>query len=72
MNGVLAFMGANWMSITAWSYLAFTAVGVTMPETRPRSVDDFYRWFYDAVHQFANMKSPRPTLPAETPGNPKQ
>jgi hypothetical protein len=72
MIGVIAFLGAHWVSIAAWSWLGLTAVGATMPEMRPRTLDDFYHWGYDAVHQFANLKNQRPTLPAATSGNLKQ
>jgi hypothetical protein len=57
--GVMAFASEHWASLAAFGWLSFTALGVTMPEARPHSLDDFYRWFYDAVHQFANLKSQR-------------
>lgn len=39
--------------------MAFSAVTVTMPEQRPKSLDDFWTWFRDASHQFGNAKIPK-------------
>lgn len=50
--------------------LVVTAGITTMPEAgSPLSWRTLYAWIYEWAHLFLNMR--RPTLPAETPANPK-
>lgn len=68
MSSVVAFLAAHWGVIAVMGSMSLTAAFVTMPEQRPHTMDDFYRWFYDAMHQFANLRNgQRPMLPAATP-----
>jgi len=70
MSGILVFIGAHWVAILPWVYMAVTAAFITMP--LPGTKFDgqaMYRWIYDALHQFANLRNQRPTLPAETSAN---
>ncbi len=63
MNGFFAFVTAHWGVLSLAGTMAATAVFVTMPQDPPKSWGDLWHWFYDAVHQFANLKNQRPTLP---------
>ncbi len=68
MKALLDFASAHGTIL----WLAFTAAIITMPPPGTRwNLGELYRWFYDWAHQFPNLKNARPTLPAETPGNPK-
>jgi hypothetical protein len=50
--------------------LVVTAAISTMPAAgAPLSWRTLYGWIYDGAHLFLNLR--RPTLPAETPANPK-
>ncbi len=70
MHDILAFLVAHWGVILPWAYMVATAAFVTMPEPGTRfDGQELYRWIYNAVHQFANL---RPTLPGASPANPKQ
>jgi len=64
-SDLVLFLQANWGWLVFNGGLFLTAVFVTMPIPGTR-LDGaaLYRWFYDAVHQFANLR--RPTMPQET------
>lgn len=38
-----------------------TAFASTLPEKRPKTLDDWWAWFRDLVHQVGNSR--RPTIP---------
>lgn len=40
-----------------------TAFASTVPEQRPKTLDDFWAWFRDFVHQLANAKRPTQVKP---------
>jgi hypothetical protein len=43
---------------------AGTAFSSTLPEKRPKTMDDWWQWARDFVHQIANARRPAP--PKET------
>lgn len=70
------FLIAHWDVVSLLGFQALTAFFVTMPDELPGSVRDLYHWFFDAVHQFANLRNMRfPTMPvlkSSDPDNAKQ
>ncbi len=75
LKSLMQFLGAHWAAILPWAYMGLTAFFVTMPQKGTRfDGQALYGWIYDAVHQFANLstQAQRPTLPGESPANPKQ
>jgi hypothetical protein len=69
MNGLWNFIVAHWAPISAAAIYTLVAARATMPPPGTRL--DGYQWFYDFTGVLVNQHS-RPSLPAETPGNPKQ
>ena len=68
----LQFMELHWIALLPWAYMGVTALFITMPIPGTKlDGQALYRWVYDSVHQFANLKNQRPTLPAETPDSTK-
>ena len=69
MSNLFVFVSAHWGAILPWVYMGLTALFVTMPQKGSKfDGQALYGWFYDAVHQFANLSTrERPTLPAQTP-----
>jgi hypothetical protein len=65
VNGFFQFLAAHWGVIALTGTMAATAVFVTMPADPPRTAADLWHWFYDAVHQFANLRNQRPIHPSD-------
>jgi hypothetical protein len=68
MSAFAAWLELHWAAIFPWVYMGATAAFITMPDPdEPANGRAFYRWFYDAVHQFANLRRAQPQ--AKRPGN---
>lgn len=63
------FLQSHWTVIGGGALYLLVAARATMPE--PGTKFNAYRWFYDFTGVLVNQHQ-RPTLSAETPGNPKQ
>lgn len=61
MAQVWKFMADNRATLITIAAFVGTAFASTVPEERPKSLDDFWAWFRDFVHQVGNAK--RPTVP---------
>ena len=73
MELLFNFIALHWWAIVPWAYMAVTAAFITMPLPGTKlDGQALYRWIYDAVHQFANLRNQRPIVPAEMPANLKQ
>jgi hypothetical protein len=67
MGGLLQYLVDHWGYILPWVYMGTTALFVTMPPKGTKfDGEAVYGWFFDAVHQFANLSPQRPTLPPES------
>jgi hypothetical protein len=70
VESILNFIALHWWAIVPWVYMAVTAAFITMPLPGAKlDGQALYRWIYDAVHQFANLRNQRPTAPGENPAN---
>jgi hypothetical protein len=73
MRMVWGFVSQHWLAIMPWVWMILSAVFLTMPVPGTKfSVATLYAWFYDAVHQFANLRNQRVGTPAEIAAATKQ
>lgn len=65
MTGFEKLLYENRAAVEPLAWLAVSALVVTMPEPGSKfSPATLYRWLYEFLHQFSNMK--RPTAAVET------
>jgi 3-oxoacyl-ACP reductase-like protein len=57
---LIPFLLAHSTAVTVVTGLVGTAFASTFPEQRPKTLDDYWNWARDFVHQIANAK--RPTI----------
>lgn len=50
-------------SLTFALGFAVTAISSTWPEQRPKTLDDFWAWGRDFIHQVSNQRRPTITKP---------